>query len=581
MRARSNRNFLSASYWRGVGAAFLTLLFVALTPAWSAARWVRAASTHIEVLTDAGERTGRRVQERFEQARRIFTGLIPGFSGEFPCRVMVFASRRDYDRVRPGAAVAAFYQSGPERDYIAMLDGAPELYRVVFHEYAHLALNHSAPKLPTWLEEGLAEFFSTVEGEDGWVTAGYPIRAHLQTLASNRWLSGAELSAVTKDSPEYNEESKVGLFYAESWALTRALALAQQYRGKLPGLLNRIAAGETASRAFEEAFGATMDQALVEARAHLEGNWAPLRAPMALSEAASTPLMSSISREQALTAEAELLLAMGRGDQAASLLEELAREFPQSPAAETGLATLALRAQRYEEARRRFERAIQLGASDGPTYFEYAMLLRDMKAPAAQVDEFLAKAVAASPGLAEAHFILGVRASDRGDYSKAVEHLRRAIAILPRQAYFWQALAYAYYKLGEREASRAAAQRAVNAAGSRQEQAMARAAVQLTEERGPVASRSAAVITPPSWNNPEGDRRVEGWLVALDCASRPVRLRVRFGSDVLDLRIADPQAVVLKGGRASTELACGPSGDRRVAVEYRANTFEVTAIEFR
>jgi tetratricopeptide (TPR) repeat protein len=563
-----------------VGKAFLALLFVALTPAWSASRWIRAASTHIEVLTDAGERTGRRVQGRFEQARRLFTAVIPGFSGEFPCRVMVFASRRDYDRLRPGAAVAAFYQSGPERDYIVMLDGAPELYRVVFHEYAHLALNHSAPKLPPWLEEGLAEFFSTVEGEGGWVTAGYPIRAHLQTLASNRWLSGAELSAVTKDSPEYNEESKVGLFYAESWALTRALALAPQYRGKLPGLLNRIAAGETASRAFEEAFGATMDQALAEARAQLEGNWTPLRAPMPPSEGASTPSTSAISKEQALTAEAELLMAMGRVDQAARLFVELAGEFPQSPLAETGLATLALRAQRYEEARRRFERAIQLGASDGPTYFEYAMLLRDTKAPAGQVDEFLAKAVEASPGLAEAHFILGVRASDRGDYSKAAEHLRRAIAILPRQAYFWQALAYAYYKLGEGELSRAAALRAVNAASSQQELAMARAALQLTEDRRPGASRPA-VITPPSWNNPEGDRRVEGWLVALDCASRPVRLRVRFGSDVLDLRIADPRAIVLKGGPASMELPCGPSGGRRVAVEYRANTSEVTAIEFR
>lgn len=580
MGARSNRKFLSASYSRSVWKAFLALAFVALTPAWSGSKWVRIASTHFEVLTDAGEHTGRRVLDRFEQARRVFTNVFPSFSGELPCRVFVFASERDYSRVRPGPAVTGFYQSGPDRDLIAMLDGVPELYRVVFHEYTHLVLNHSAARLPPWLEEGLAEFFSTMAPEGGTVTAGYPVRTHLQSLASNRWLTATELSAVTKNSPEYNEQSKVGLFYAESWALTHMLALAPEYRGKLPRMLDRIAAGEPPAPAFHQTFGGTMDQALAGLRAHLNRHWTLIQIPMP-PEAAAPPAVSAIGQDQALTAQAELLMVMGRTDDAANLFTGLARKFPKSPAAEIGLATLALRAQRYEEARARFERAIQLGASDGPAYFEYAMLLRDTKAPAERVDEFLTKAVQASPGFAEAHFILGVRASDRGDYSAAVEHLRRATAILPRQTYFWHALAYAYYKLGQTDNSRAAALRAVNAASSQQELTMARAALNLTAvDQHPSRSRPS-VITPPSWSNRQGDRRIEGSLVALDCASTPVRLRVRSGDEILDLRIADPHAVILKGGPASTQLQCGPNDNRAVAIEYFANSSEVTAIEFR
>jgi hypothetical protein len=210
------------------------------------------------------------------------------------------------------------------------------------------------------------------------------------------------------------------------------------------------------------------------------------------------------------------------------------------------------------------------------------MLLRDTKAPAARVDEFLHKTVEVSPGFAEAHFLLGVRASDRGDYSAAVEHLRRATEILPRQCYFWHALAFAYYKLGQTENSRAAAYRALNAASSPNEAAMARAAMNLTATTEPAAEARPSVVTPPSWNNRRGDHRIDGALIAVDCESSPVRLRVRAADRVVDFRVADPKSVVLKGATASSvQLECGPNDGRPVVVEYMGDSSEVTAIEFK
>jgi hypothetical protein len=354
------------------------------------------------------------VLSRFEQARHVFTRLFPPFSGELPCRVFVFASERDYNQVRPGPVVAGFYQSGPDRDYIAMLDRAPEPYRVVFHEYTHLVLNHSAAKLPPWLEEGLAEFFSTMAPKDGAVTVGYPVRMHLDLLASTRWLTADQLGAVTKDSPEYNERSKVGLFYAESWALTHMLILSPAYRGRLSKLLDGIAAGQPAAKAFEAAFGRTMDQAVGDLRPHLSQDWHLIEVPLPPFEKDADPKVSPVTLEQVMIDKAELLMIMGRNDDAAKLFEEVAHKFPDKPAAETGLATLAVRAQRYDEAVSRFDRAIQKGASDGSTFFEYAMLLRDTKAPAARVDEFLHKTVEVSPGFCRSAFSTrcsGVRSS--------------------------------------------------------------------------------------------------------------------------------------------------------------------------
>jgi hypothetical protein len=127
-----------------------------------------------------------------------------------------------------------------------------------------------------------------------------------------------------------------------------------------------------------------------------------------------------------------------------------------------------------------------------------------------------------------------------------------------------------------------AAYRALNAASSPSEAAMARAALNLTASTQPAAEVRPSVITPPSWNNRRGDHRIDGKLIAVDCESTPVRLRVRAGDFIVDFRVADPKSIVLKGGNSTTvQLECGPNDARPVAIEYMGDSSEVTAIEFK
>jgi hypothetical protein len=111
---------------------------------------------------------------------------------------------------------------------------------------------------------------------------------------------------------------------------------------------------------------------------------------------------------------------------------------------------------------------------------------------------------------------------------------------------------------------------------------MARAALNLTATARSATEVRPSVITPPSWNNRQGDRRLDGSLVGVDCDSTPVRLRVRAGERIVDFRVADPRSIVLKG-RASTtvQLECGPNDGRPISVEYMGDSSEVTAIEFK
>lgn len=546
--------------------------FCAMSIVFAAPTWTQISAPPFEILTDAGEKVGRRVLERFEQARRAFDE-----NGSAPLRILVFSRERDFARFRPNDITRAFFQSGPERGYIAMTYGGPsDPLRVVMHEYTHSVLNHRVAALPRWLEEGLAEFYSTVTVWSGRLSIGGAIESSLRSLQQDRTLlSAKQLTAVDHDSPYYSEASKSGIFYAQSWALTHMLYFDPRYRAGLAKYVE--AAGRAADPviAFQEIFGRSLDQALVDLQTYID-HVAPAVEVTFDDTGRGVARVSVISEPEAAAAKGELLLLLGRTADAQTLYTKLERDQPKSPIAQEGLGSLALRANDYEAARLRFARAVELGAADGAVFFEYAMLLRDTGAPREQVTEMLNQTLKVSPGFAEAHFLLGVRASDDGEFAEAAEHLRRACELLPRQSYFWHALAFAYHKLGRAELSRDAAYRARNAARNVQEAGMALAALRLSDATSS-APVKAAVITPRSWDNPKGDTQARGHLTRVDCENDTARLQV----DGLTLTVADPTRVLIKGtGGATTTLVCGPQ-DLRVVVDYIAGSGSVTAIEFQ
>jgi tetratricopeptide (TPR) repeat protein len=546
------------------------LNFAAVTTICGASQWIRLSSPNFDIDTDAGERTAAEILRRFETARRAFSPR-----DSLPVRVLAFSSEKDYAELRPAANVIGYYQSGPDRDYIVMQLAGPDSARVILHEYTHLVLNHNSAVLPQWLEEGLAEFFSTMTAANGRIRLGAPINAHLRLLRSQPWLDARELGAVDKNSPVYNEGDKTGLFYAQSWALAHMLYASPEYAGKLDLFSAALARGEPQERAFISAYGKTMERVVSSLRAYLEAPLPWVEVDGSTGSSGESIRTRALTEAETAETRAEAALASGKAEVARRLLDAVLRKRPDAPEALSGLATLALREKRLDDAARLFERAMAAGARDGRTLFEYAMVLRDTGGARERVTVYLQKAVAATPALAEAHFILGVRLSEDGRFDGAIEHLRRATEILPRQTYFWHALAYAHYQLENVDLSREAARRARNAARTEQEIKMAESALRLSDpSNAPV--KKPAVSTPSSWENMKGDARVEGRLSRVDCGGTP---RLHVGGMVLEVK--QPGRVVIRGiGGVRAELQCGAQ-NVPVLVEFLSATLEVTAIEFR
>ena len=103
--------------------------------------------------------------------------------------------------------------------------------RIVFHEYAHLITSNIAGSIPVWLNEGLAEFYSTFETVgDREALIGRPVPGHLDRLNETPAAPLEELLNVKHDSALYNEGDRRSVFYAQSWALTHLLLVAQPSR---------------------------------------------------------------------------------------------------------------------------------------------------------------------------------------------------------------------------------------------------------------------------------------------------------------------------------------------------------------
>ena len=524
--------------------------------------WLRVSSPSIEIFTDSGEATARAILKRFETLHRIFNDAYTADSPA-PLRVFIFSSPREYQKYRANPASDDFYIADGDREFIVLEERA-SLRRAATHEYLHMVMHHASPLLPHWLSEGVAEFYSTVSVNGTKVHTGDPIDADLALLKREPWLSAEDLAL--------DQHRDSHMFYAESWALVHMLSLSPASRGGMPQFVKLLSDGREQGEAFTSAFRKPMAVALAELRRylfHLEEATVPAPPMEAPEKYQVTPL----TRYDVTLALADLALLTEHSELAKSLFLEAAKINPETPQAAAALGSLALIELRKADAQREFERAIAMGDRDVSTYLELAILKND--------DALLEKALTIDPNLSDAHFLLGVRATDRGNLIAAVEHLRHAVAIQPRRFTYWHALGYAQAKAGDRQGAAESARRTAILASNAEEEQMAAALTLLASDVPAVRVKKPDVVTPGSWQNRTGDARAEGTLIRVACDSSPVKLVVSASGESLEFEVQNPTEVeLLNADGVSTTLVCGEQ-TRPVAVDYVAATRAITRIEFK
>ncbi|HVW09859.1 MAG TPA: hypothetical protein VHC90_14820, partial [Bryobacteraceae bacterium] len=233
-------------------------------------KWIRLTSAHFEMYSAADQKKSAATLEYFERVRDFFLTASPVRPpGDFPVRIVAF---KDPDEMRifsPNPSAAAYFAPGPVRDTIVMKSPSDDNYPIAVHEYMHLVMRHSGLHIPLWLNEGWADVYSTLKPVSDGVAVGDLIARYMPILNSSQWFTVEQLQGVTNQSREYNEASRTGMFYAESWALTHMLFLSPDYKAGFARFVSALSRNSPLTDALRMAFDKTPSQVLLDLQGYL------------------------------------------------------------------------------------------------------------------------------------------------------------------------------------------------------------------------------------------------------------------------------------------------------------------------
>jgi tetratricopeptide (TPR) repeat protein len=552
--------------------------------------WRSVRTRHFELVGSVPERELRSIGQRFEHFRLAIGTLLPNAStaSPFPTVVVVFRNDREMAPYGPPdvdtpSAVPAYFHSSPGAHYIVLSAGVgEEQTRNLQHEYVHLVLRQSLRFVPTWVHEGLAEYYSTFQARRGGRGAviGEPIPAHTIRL-QRQLLPIGELLDVGQDSPQYNEAGTRSIFYAQSWALVHYLLLGQNgaRAAQFARFLALLQDGTAADAAFGQAFGAAPDEIHKEVRQYLRRPTLPAQS----IEFADRLTVEEVGEARPLTpAEVDarlgdLLFRIGRKEEARRALERAAGAEAAPALAYTSLGVWALLEKQANEAILQLTRATARPDADFAAYYWYA---RALNAPhesrdglvttyppgiGERIGEALQRARELNPAFADAWsleaFTLLVR---NHDLDRALALIDRALALQPGRADFVLILAQIHARRGHVAGARALLRSVADGrmGGEHKDEA---ASLLRRLPNAPASSPPAAIQkTLPTIIElralQDGEQRELGHLLEITCEDSAT-LRLRTGDRTVTYAVADSIEYIFHGSESAGPVECGPRQD--------------------
>lgn len=525
--------------------AGIVLLACVAAPARAAERPWRLIRGHaVTVVGQQSPRVLRAIAVEIEQFRATLAAAIRDARQPpaMPTVVYAFDDRGAMEPFVPlyrgkPAALGGYCLCGGTADanlIVANLASYAESSAIIFHEYAHLLIRNAAHTIPVWLNEGLAEYYSTFRLTDGGRRAdiGRPIEHHV-ALLRGQMIPVPELLAVSESSALYNEGDRRSIFYAEAWALTHYL-LTERPDGAaaVNKYVAAVARQTPPDAAFADAFGATPAEMSLQLRQYVRrpvfrSTAIVLEERVEVNEPEEAQTLSVADANARLGA---IQVRLNRAAEAAPRIEAASAAAPGSADAQLALALLRLHQDRAPEARAPLEKAVALAPRDFITQYVYGLLLLRDTIDAPRADD------------------------DKLELAHAA--LTRAVAANPQSAdaLVWQA--YADMAAGARlDEARNATERAIALAPNEQSYRVQLAEIEaLAAERARPASRHVGLRQVKA-----GEDRVFGDLVAVDCDAGGVRFSVRVGARIVTAaadRMADVELTTFTSQTALT-LGCG------------------------
>ncbi len=442
-------------------------------------RWFEARTTHLSVYSCGTTQEVYKVAARLEQFRTAY-GLLAGVQSltSPPIIVMAFPNQLSMQpflpqyQGKPISLSGFFKRSSDENLIVLALTGTNSgSLDTIYHEYTHLLLRRNDLIWPVWLQEGMAEMYSTFEATGRGVRFGKPIEGHLWVLAHSEFMPLSELLSVTHSSPQYNEEEHQGVFYAESWLLTHFLmngdnqVLKTRFRDYTPLLRN----GQGTVQAFTNALRMPLPMIEAELKRYLaKGQLESIGAVVAVDLSAPQPVTTRpIGTAETCFRLGNELMRINRVDAAEPFFLQAEKIAPNSPLPYEGLGLLASERDKPEETARLLKESLERGSTSFLAHYAYAQARFHLQGDgqgkytrletglAAEIRAELQKSIALMPSFAPAHELLGFFELVQGDdLALAEQQMQNAIQLEPENQWYLLSLAQVQLRSRETEAAR-------------------------------------------------------------------------------------------------------------------------------
>jgi tetratricopeptide (TPR) repeat protein len=325
--------------------------------------WKRLRLIDLEVVGNASEKDLRRAADAITSFRGTLKALLPGIqiSSPEPTRLIVFRDYRAFEpfTLRDGqgrrlTGVGGYFSSHPTANELVMpaFEGTATL-QVAFHEYTHFLINRNLQRVPLWLNEGLADFYSTFElKDDRTVLIGRAPEGRAYTVSSRALPPLSDLLSG-QSSLRLFQGADTEMFYAQSWLFVHYMTLGNggKRQGQIWKYLELLQTATSYEEAARLAFGTdlkTLDMGLAT-YAH------QFRLPaLALSGKFAQSTMAEaaepLTEQDASAVQGELLANAGAPKDAEEFLAKALAIEPAHRVARIALARVRIQQERYDDA---------------------------------------------------------------------------------------------------------------------------------------------------------------------------------------------------------------------------------------
>lgn len=455
--------------------------------------WNEIHGRYFSLITDAGEKQGREAALRLEQMRNVFGGLLMKNRLHMPVPLTVIALKngQEYTAIAPSdqkrSNASGFLVDSDDHNYIVLNLAAAEPWRAVAYDFARVLLSYNYPSTQPWFDEGLAQYFSSIWVDDKQVEIGgdpglNSARSFTEVLKTSAWIPIADLFTTKRDKTGTHEDARSRLFSAGSWIVMHYI-LNQQ---KLPEAGTYFDLVQNQKMPVDQAVTKAFGMPAAQFEQAVKDYFHSLGAPTTVRESGSRPTSNSPPAQphqfpspigpgdlgatvtpfpepdgHALLADVMVRLPEHRED-GVKQLQELAADPVNNETAHRMLAAEKIQRNEFDSAAQELGAAADLNPRDVWIRYYLSLLKYRIAQSTGQPIQGLANMMQDLravldwyPDFAEAYNMLAMARVEGGGMNSALEAIRAAIQLSPRNGQYLYNLGVVYVSWKKWEPARA------------------------------------------------------------------------------------------------------------------------------